>query len=166
MTFPPWSSNAQWSEAHWTIQYLLQRHHRSLSRSKELASSINSRLNLLFPLMESLCKVSCTECRTCCCRQAKPFFDFKDLLYLHLREENIPVGQPIGSDDDYCRYLAQDGCLLPRTSRPWICTWYTCPAQINLLPDEHWDRSELDRQLRAIKKRRGMLEQEFIRVVA
>lgn len=166
MIFPPWGSELLWKEANWTIKYLHQRHHHALHRAKNLGKAIHGNLQQLFPLMESLCEAACPQCRACCCRRAKPYFDFRDLIYLHLQGKEIPAAQPIGSTEDHCQYHLPNGCLLPRSDRPWICTWYTCPAHRALLPEGGWDMTGLDDQLREIKKLRGELEKEFIRVVA
>lgn len=165
MIIPPWGSEVLWSEANWTMKYLNRRHYQALCRARDLADAIHACLQNLFPLMNSLCEAACSQCRACCCQQAKPYFDFRDLVYLHLREEKIPAGQPIGTSEESCRYHIQNGCLLPRSNRPWICTWYTCPAQRSLLPEGEWDTTRLDHQLRGIKEQRESLEREFIQVV-
>jgi len=65
-----------------------------------------------------------------------------------------------------CRYLTDTGCSLPRVARPWICTWYLCPVQAELL------RTRLPRQERRIaeawqeiKASRKRMERAFIEAV-
>jgi hypothetical protein len=42
--------------------------------------------------------------------------------------------QTVNRDLDYLiRYWKPKGCVLPRMSRPWICTWYLCPTQKAIL---------------------------------
>lgn len=165
MMIPPWGSEQLWAEANQTLGYLLERHHQTLHRAQELAAEIDNSVLQLFPLMEALCQAVCPDCQACCCRQAKPYFDFRDLLYLQLRGKAVPAAQPISTTGDRCRYLSPSGCRLPRSRRPWICTWYTCPAQRALLPVGGWHVVRLDAMLQKLKERRRLLEEEVIRVV-
>jgi hypothetical protein len=99
--------------------------------------------------------------------RVKGWFDFRDLLFLQLRQGPVPEAQMLQSLKAVCRYLTETGCSLPRAARPWICTWYLCPAQAELL------RRRLPRQERRlagawqeIKAARKRMEQAFIEAVS
>ena len=87
----------------------------------------------LFPLLDELCKATCTYCPDPCCFSAYAWFDFRDLLFAHLNGLAISPAQLMTDRKMICRYLGVRGCTLERISRPWICTWYLCPAQLGAL---------------------------------
>ncbi len=65
-----------------------------------------------------------------------------------------------------CRYSGPHGCTLPRSSRPWICSWYLCPAQkARLGQGPKTVRTSLTLTLQEVKKGRKELEDRFIDLV-
>ena len=86
-----------------------------------------------FPLLDELCMATCTYCPDPCCFSAYAWFDFRDLLFAHLNGLAVPPAQLMTDRKMICRYLGVRGCTLERISRPWICTWYLCPAQLGAL---------------------------------
>lgn len=90
---------------------------------------------------------------------AKPYYDFRDLVYLHLCSLEPPAQQPITAKDDNCRYLGSAGCVLSRELRPWICTWYICPEMHSFLGAEISIYEVLST---SIKQQRIGLEELFI----
>ena len=132
-----------------------------------MAGLLETQLKTLFPILDELCINTCPRCPEPCCLTAKVWFDFRDLLFLHLTRKAVPLSPPLAAVEDTCRYSGHNGCLLPRSSRPWICTWYLCPAQTAILRKR--DRHQYDalhRIVKEIKILREELEEEFIRVVA
>lgn len=162
----PWSHMNSWH----AVQLSLHHHTARFSSVREsllpLAQDIELRLHAAAVQMEALCAHTCTHCPDPCCLKASVWYDFRDLLGLHLYGEAPPMGQPITNYGDICRYLSHSGCTLPRSNRPWICTWYICPVQASWLRMQPGESGRnLDRALGQIKRRRAALENKFIAMV-
>jgi hypothetical protein len=130
---PPWKTAASWSEANLTVAFLIDRYENHLHETITVARNLYRRKISLFPLLEELCRATCTYCPDPCCLSAYAWFDFKDLLFFHLNGLAIPPAQLMTDRKMICRYLGVRGCTLERIARPWICTWYLCPAQKGVL---------------------------------
>lgn len=163
---PPWSSPAEWREINAAFAYLMDRLGPSLDPAREQARRVEAGMTALFPLMDDLCAPTCPDCSEPCCRVATLWYNFDDLLFLHLRGISPPDGQPMTGLGQTCRFLGPVGCRLHRLHRPWICTWYICPPQTRLL--RHRGR-ELPQQVDAIiadiKAGRAAMEAAFLRAV-
>ena len=132
-----------------------------------MADYLGKRLDVLFAILDNLCQSSCPRCPEPCCLTAKVWFDFKDLVFLHFARKPIPLNPPLAALEDTCLYLGHRGCMLPRSSRPWVCTWYLCPTQTTVLRKRDPLQYEaFNRIVPEIKELRETLEEEFIRVVA
>ena len=162
----PWASRKSWQAAHQAVQYHIQRYASDLKQLNTQAQTLETSLNTVFPVFDELCAESCPWCPDPCCQKASVWFDFKDVLFLHLRQLPIPPCQPKESIKTPCRYFGSKGCRLPRINRPWICTWYLCPTQTAKLRKEHAAKLEfLDRTFAKIKSERNLLEREYIRII-
>ena len=163
---PPWGSAPSWHEANRSIDFHIKRYYLHLKPVIQLARDTQIRLESIFPCLDDICKMTCPRCPDACCLSASPWYDWRDLIFLHLNQISIPPTQTISNFKETCCYLSHRGCTLPRITRPWICTWYLCPAQtVNLRQKcvEQWQA--LSRVLGEIKALRKKLENEFIRVI-
>lgn len=157
----------QWREANRSIADLIRRHDGQLNAAVALAAMLRFRLASVFSLLDALCLETCPRCPDPCCLHARPWFDFRDLLLLHLNDLAIPFSQTIENLDATCRYYGQRGCTLDRLSRPWICTWYLCPTQTaNLNSRRHLQHHDLSLAVADVKDLRQKMENMFIRVTA
>ena len=164
---PPWQTKPAWQEANRSIDGLIQQYADKLSPAVTLAALVRARLESIFNILDGLCIESCPRCPDPCCLHASPWFDYRDLLFLHLNAVATPVSQPIDVLNATCRYFSLRGCTLERISRPWICTWYLCPVQTgNLNSRRSHQRKDLASALNEIKAFRKALEETFIRVTA
>jgi hypothetical protein len=162
-TLPPWSTAVLWEEVNQSLAIHLRLYHDHLIRARTYARLIQKDFWRIYPLMDELCLKTCPTCRRTCCRRAKPYFDFRDLVYLHFCNIQPPYAQPIKNADDKCRYLTSRGCDLPREKRPWICTWYICPDQKRLWENDFFVKGQaVDMALARIKAHRKILEGEFV----
>ena len=130
---PPWKNAVSWGEANHTVAFLIERYGDHLHETRSLARNLYRKMVTLFPLLEELCRATCTFCPDPCCFSAYAWFDFKDLLFAHLNGLSIPPAQLMTDRKMVCRYLGAQGCTLERIARPWICTWYLCPVQTAVL---------------------------------
>ena len=163
----PWASRKAWRAANQAVADHLGHYPVALKPSRSRAREINSCLGSIFPILNQLCAHSCPWCPEPCCLKASVWFDFKDMLFLHFNKIPIPPCQPKAELKSTCRYLGAKGCRLPRTARPWICTWYLCPTQTAKLRKDHAAEYEfLHQAFSRIKADRNLLESEYINVVA
>jgi hypothetical protein len=163
----PWVSRHSWRAAHQAVAYHLRRYTSDLKPLNDRVQTLESWLKAVFPILDELCAASCPWCPEPCCLKASVWFDFKDLLFMHLNQLSIPPSQPKTHLKNPCFYLGSRGCRLPRINRPWICTWYLCPTQTAILRKDHPDeRAALMQALSQIKSERNLLESEYIRIIS
>ena len=163
----PWGRYPEWREANQSIQYLCRRYGRQLEPAAGLARQVKNQYETLSPLMDELCMVTCRICKAPCCRHAKIWYDERDLLMFHLVRMVPPPSQVISTLRDTCCYLGKNGCTLPRPSRPFICTWYVCPAQHDHVRGKKGNcRNRLMEMIQEIKQLRIRMENVFIQVTA
>ena len=164
---PLWGATATWKTVNRNLEYLIRHHGSKMNRAVALARDVQVRLESIFLLLDNLCAVTCPWCPDQCCLVAKVWFDFKDLLFLHLNGHQIPPAQLLSDLKETCRYWSPRGCILPRIVRPWVCTWYVCPTQkSNLRQKPKSVQDHLIRAVQAIKAGRKEMETEFIRTVS
>jgi hypothetical protein len=158
----PWGTSATWREANESLAYGLQRHRKRLAEAFCIAGRVRDRLTSIFPIMDALCAQACPGCMDICCRRAWVWADFRDLLFLHLAGIPVPEAQLISRRGGRCRYVTPAGCRLARLQRPFVCTWYVCPAQTCCLDRQPDLKRELTAVLAAIKQDRRQMEDHFI----
>ena len=161
----PWNTLSLWQEANTSLAVTIRRNQSLLAESHRQAHRMRRRLESIFPLMDRLCRGTCTDCRDICCQRAWVWADFKDLLFLHLDGIPVPHRQLLGRQGDHCRYASPDGCRLDRLQRPFVCTWYLCPAQTQRLRKEPMEMQMIQQTLHDIKGFRQQMEMSFIRAV-
>jgi hypothetical protein len=119
----------RWQESNCALARLLAKHRRHIGRAAAMAGEIRRAIDALAPWMAALCSRTCLFCPEPCCISNTVWFDFRDLLYLHLLEEAVPARQALTDSLDACPFLSPRGCRLPWRIRPWMCIQYLCPAQ-------------------------------------
>ncbi len=163
---PPWRSVSGWKTANNSINFHLIRYYQDLKPAIQIARVIYNRLESISDALDVLGRITCSRCPEICCLSASPWYDMRDLVYLHLNQLPIPLSQTISGIGETCCYISHRGCKLPRSIRPWICTWYLCPSQTAKAGKNKAGRHQtLSRALEEIKALRKDLEDEFIRVI-
>ncbi len=164
---PPWGSVSAWQEANISIDLHIKHYYPRLGPARQIARQACIRLESIFTPLDEICMLTCPRCPDPCCLSASPWYDWRDLVFLHLNRLSIPKTQTISGSTETCCNISHRGCTLPRIVRPWICTWYLCPAQTaNLNARNTRQRKILSRRLGEIKALRNNLEDEFIRVIS
>ena len=162
---PPWGAVSIWKEANMAIDHLVSLHREALAPAAALASGIRDKLLSLYALQDELVMETCVSCSSPCCVTATVWLDFCDLLFIHLTDQNAPDFQLIEKQHESCRYHSEAGCVLPRLSRPWVCTLYFCPPQMALIrKKEDRVRKHVEETIKSIKEDRKILEEMFIRI--
>ena len=159
----PWSNPAEWQAVNQAFIRLIQRHDPFFASIRACALRLADHLNSLFLTADRLCRSTCRFCPDPCCEKAWAWFDFKDLLFMHLCGIEIPGSQALSAPGNRCRYLGHRGCRLPRNARPWVCTWYVCPTQaarMRRVPVAL--RGTFERTVGRVKRQRTALEEAFI----
>jgi hypothetical protein len=163
----PWVSGSAWQEVNRILRYQVNRYENLLENAFTCTRGISEIMEFLFPRMEELCISTCPLCPDPCCLHATVWFDFKDLVFLHLAGFETPSGQLISNKHEPCRYLGPKGCFLDRNSRPFICTWYLCPSQREFLQKNmKKDEKPILASIRAVKTLRKEMEEAFIRITS
>lgn len=164
---PPWRSAGGWQTANRSIAFHLRRYRFQFDDVVKISKKLSDCLGFVSPLLDELCVNTCVRCPEPCCLSAKIWFDFQDLLFLNFSRQPIPLAQPLPSMRSTCRYLTHGGCSLPRSTRPWICTWYLCPVQkTNLKNRNPFDLEFINHCIEQIKAYRSEIESEYIRIVS
>ncbi len=163
LSFIPWNTPTLWQKANAAVEHHLHRHQQALDASRHAAGEIRNRFASIFPIMDRLCLTTCPDCTDICCQHACVWIDFKDLLFLHQAAIPVPDHQLLGHRGEHCRYSTPDGCRLDRLQRPYVCTWYLCPAQTQLLRQQPLTLQKVTSCLQQIKRMRQHMESSFIR---
>ncbi len=126
---------------------------------RALVDHIGSCIDWLDSLMNRYCESTCPICREPCCEGKGIFFNLTDMIFLAALDSSLPPGQTRTSEGEPCRYLSLTGCLLPRRVRPYVCVWFLCDPQMQLLQEETVTlQRHLIRVLQEIRRCRLLLE--------
>jgi hypothetical protein len=99
------------------------------------------------PLIEEYTAVVCPACVDVCCRQKHGTHCSRDLAYLRALGAPAPPLDADRDPDGPCQFMGQSGCILPRWTRAFKCTWYFCDALLAALDEGEPKKA---RQLSAI----------------
>jgi len=157
----PWQDPSAMTEIELFFSILQRNRPTAFDRVRERAGQIDRIISSLDPLLENLCGLTCPHCTDNCCARATIWYDFKDLLLLYFGPGAFPekqVRKKRRASGSVCGYLSENGCALPRGSRPFVCTWYICQAQKN-----HVDYVRIQEQVMLIKQLRQEMEDLFIK---
>lgn len=159
--------SATWASSNRELHTLVCRHRHRLKDCVAIAANIRRDLEALFPLIGTVSTATCPECQAPCCVVTKVWYDFIDLLFLHLIAVPLPPAPLADSVMAPCRYLSASGCLLVQLIRPWGCIQYTCPTQEHFLERFHPHANKhFYQDLDRIKNARYQLESAFLRAAS
>lgn len=162
-TAVPWHTPRLWLEATAAMAQTVRRRRANLSAASATANRIYGLVDSLDEPLTVLCTLTCSACQDVCCRRAKVWYDFRDLLFIQLSGQAQPPRQTLSQRSGRCRYLKNDGCALSRSRRPFICLWYLCPQQKkDLAIIQKGFYVEFHERIDAIKKERRLLEVQFV----
>ena len=167
----PWQNEKEWQSLILFFNTIKKVHHNAFDPLYQNAESIRKLFESLSRPMDELCAVTCINCRDICCKKATIWFDFKDLLYLYFAFDKLPHAQILKTEDHtghcQCSEFSSAGCLLSRLERPFVCTWYLCPAQKQLLMSgDDAKGNVVIETINRIKRLRTEMESQFCRLSA
>ena len=162
-----WDVPGDWREVQISIDHHLSVYAGRSGVLVEVAGAIAGKIDSLESVLDNLCERTCPDCREPCCVRATVRYDFRDLVFLHFLWKGLPVGQPSAVAGKACSCLGDKGCVIPRMVRPFMCTWYLCPAQMALVrAAEAGSEAFLVGWLREIQECRKALERGFLQIVS
>ena len=169
----PWTDEDVWSQAVLSITKTISVISADFSQRLEveamqtLVQRIVGGYAEIETVLERVCMASCTTCTDVCCTRATVWYDVRDLLVMYLNTAALPKSQICRQPDLSCCNLTPSGCRLPRSERPFICTWYICPEQNTLLKEYFTGDDGLDifHTINGIKNARKDLEQLYVDVI-
>jgi len=124
----------QWRELSRKLKDNFAPHDRE--QMQTLAQGVREALLWCDETMDRYCNNTCHGCQDFCCQADGIYFDLPDLIYILTLDNDLPTSQTRAIRGAPCRYLGEEGCILPRMCRPFICTWYLCEPQMALLEAE------------------------------
>jgi hypothetical protein len=92
---PPWGTIPVWQEANRSIDFHLKRYYPRLKPAMQIARETRTRLESIFPSLDDLGMMTCPRCPDVCCLSASPWYDLRDLIFLHFNRLSIPRTQTI-----------------------------------------------------------------------
>jgi hypothetical protein len=162
----PWNTPTLWTEANASLARSAAGNRHRLTDAYQTADRLRDLLLSIFPIMDDLCQQTCPDCTDICCQHAWVWADFRDLLFWHLAGIPVPDHQPLSRRGEHCCYTSSRGCRLERLQRPFVCTWYICPAQTRLLQGHPEQQARLSAVLQQTKDERRQMEDQFIQAVS
>ncbi|MCP3889550.1 MAG: hypothetical protein GY702_11865 [Desulfobulbaceae bacterium] len=158
----PWIHGYDWLQVTSSIVRTVSIMGAEVQTLKGLALDISLEYQGIDSQMEELCKKSCISCTDICCVRATVWYDLKDLLVIYLSTGGLPGRQIYRDEAKACCHLTASGCRLPRSERPFICTWYICAEQKKLLSPSSVPGPSLSGEIEKIKGLRNNLETRYI----
>lgn len=124
----PWRHQQEWNQI-LPFFHASCRNNAGVRKAAKIAMEIAGKIAAVDDCLQELCRQTCPSCQENCCARANIWYDFRDLLFLFLLNEEWPGGQIVKKENHGCMHLTAKGCRLERLGRPFVCTWYICPAQ-------------------------------------
>jgi hypothetical protein len=172
VTSPIFSPNpADWQTTLTHLQTKITACSNGLASAQKLSKQIVVRYDRISPLLESLCRHTCPTCVDNCCRRATVWYDRRDLLTIYLATGSFPSGPVITRPHQPCNKLGEAGCTLQRSARPFVCSWYLCPPQKQILQLNETGvqpspATIIAAELFAIKEARKTIDSSFLGALA
>ncbi len=169
LSYIPWQMTDDWKQVFLSFKAVEKKGKHKLTALLCIAKKIQKNYEIISEPMESLCACTCVNCEDICCMRATIWFDFKDLLYIYFATGKLPESQikkiTLKNQIKKCACLTQKGCILSRTERPFVCTWYLCPTQKEYLKQYYPNRLlDFEQTLLKIKELRNRMEEEFVSI--
>ena len=161
---PYWTSEESWQAVNQSLFKLVNDPAlKGMENLKASAMAMAEEMNKLDKLMENLCQRTCPDCLGVCCLAKNIYYDFSDLLYIHLSQDKAPRRQTRKGLDEPCCYLTPRGCSIPRNRRPFICSWFICSDQEEIISRMLWGKERgLIKSLDKLLVMHRDLEKDFI----
>lgn len=139
-------------------------HLRDVTR---LAGAVSCLIEGISPFIQRHTEMVCPTCESVCCVNRHGYHEPFDLLLLAATGRESPLYETGREDTASCQFLGEAGCRLPRSSRPYRCTWYFCAPLLASVRGSS-SGAEYRRFIRDLEeitaRRREMLDQYLLAV--
>jgi hypothetical protein len=167
----PWCTSEDWQAVTRFFHAMSLDLNPALVQIQTLAGQIRQAFEALSDPMDALCNVTCMDCEDICCKRATIWYDFKDLIYFNFTFGRLPEAQIKKVTDKtgspHCTHFTETGCCLSRLERPFVCTWYLCPAQKQVISSHELNSGHIiPETVDNLKILRNQMESEFCRISA
>lgn len=125
---------------------------------KKIVEQIGLEYDSINDELELVCKKTCVSCLEVCCMHATVWYDLRDLIYLYLDKQTLPQHQIQRLGNGPCCELTSKGCMIDRSRRPFICTWYICSSQKEVVSQF----PQISKGIKTIQQLRKQLEAKYI----
>lgn len=151
----PWIHGPDWKEVLLLIEQSLATKRESRAEILGCANNIAALYKDLESPLNRLCKATCPSCTEVCCMRATVWYDQRDLLVYYILFDSFPESQITKDAKGICCHLGKNGCKLDRLERPFICTWYLCRFQSDMLRNQGDEAFVIvQQQMKLIKENR------------
>lgn len=103
------------------------------SELKSKAQQLLYMINEIDNTIQDITSRVCIDCTDVCCINKHGYYEFSDIIYICLIEEDMPFFRNDLTDTEPCQFLSQKGCSLSRFKRPFRCNWYFCSDLIRFI---------------------------------
>jgi hypothetical protein len=110
-------------EVYREIRFLFECYPREAENIRRLALEVKTGIEAIDPLIQEMTSEVCPHCKSSNCTNLNGRFDWCDLIYLAALGLELPPFRDGLRDEEPCQFLAERGCILPRTMRPHRCNW-------------------------------------------
>jgi len=139
-----------------------KKHHGQLSDICAIGREIEGCYRCLEPFFRNYTEGVCHLCPTPCCVNRHGFPDFEDLILFQAMGIRIPRYNFHVIDTDICQFLTPAGCILPRCSRSYRCTWYFCDYVLDKFEHSHTRMfGKFDSAISSLGEKRCVLLMQF-----
>ena len=108
------------------IRFVFDLHPREVEGVRSLALEVKTGIDTIDPFIQEITAEVCPTCKSSNCINANGRFEWCDLIFLSAMGIELPHFRDGLGDEDPCQFLAEKGCFLPRTIRPYRCNWWYC----------------------------------------
>lgn len=161
----PWERPDDWAQVEFSIQQAMVAMGPFLPKLRAFTRQVAKGYTDIEGALDRVCLNSCTSCTDLCCSRATVWYDLKDLLFIYLNSGEFPPGQINREPDGSCCNLTPSGCRIIRSNRPFVCSWYICPTQKQIIRERKTDNAlgiDILATIKEIQLALKELEAEFI----
>jgi hypothetical protein len=146
-----------------SIQDLFTAQGDACTEIRQSAAEIRALIEAVSRDIERHTAAVCTGCSSVCCIHRHSRYDRSDGIFLAALGLDVPEYDSDTEDTAPCRFLGARGCILPRSRRPYRCTWFFCTPLLDHIIGTSGppDYRRFMRTLRTITEKRTRMIEDF-----
>ncbi len=131
------------------IKQFFRDHESEMDVVRQKARQFRQAFAIMDPFIQEYTAKVCPYCGNVCCCNKHGYPEFADVVGILAMGGRIPSYDLSVDEGALCQFIGEKGCVLPRTERPYRCTWYFCEPlllQIEIGPPKQYREFTLDVQ--------------------